>query len=834
MRETLNFDRGWLYHAETPRDLEMPETYGFAYVASKTQSMKYGPAAYKHNDNPNSWSFTDEMFPEKWEQVTLPHDYMIGQTPDPEANPARGFVHYHNAWYRRHFRLTSADRGRRITLLFDGVTGSSTFWLNGCLIGHNYCAYTPVELDLSDYVFYDKENVIAVHIDASLIENWNYQGGGIHRHVYLIKTDRVCVDLYGDFVYPRLENGRWRVPVRTTVRNDAYTPAEVKLVHTLTAPDGGKAAEFSVLGTVPARTLSDLDAETTVSDPRLWDVDSPEQYTLTTAVYRKSPAVEEAAEIASADGNSVFRTEVRTIPVDEDGWYECDRYLTRFGFRDVRMDPDKGLFLNGRNVKIKGVCAHQDFGLTGKAVPDNICRYQVKLAREMGANGWRCAHYPHNPATMDALDEMGFLVMAEVRHFASTPEAQRETALSVKRDRNRPGVIFWSSGNEECEYHNIEQGIYIQRAMREEIRKYDPYRPVASAAGAPEKVLVFEACDVIMANYRFKWVDKLHELHPALPFVSSENVAVGTSYGAYFGRREQDGRESAYDHDRDPEERYFGREGTWKDIAARPWMMGGYQWQGFEYRGEAAWPRLCSCSGAVDLFLRPKDSFYQNRSHWTDEPMVYLFPHWNHRGLEGEIIDVWAYTNCESAELFLNGESLGVREVERFGHAEWKVPYAPGRLEVIACRDGKRAASDVRETTGRAAALKLVLENGPVYAGRRDAALVGCYAVDAEGRMVPDASPLVHIDCDPAARVLGTGSDNTDHVPVACRDRRMYMGRVAAAVEVGPQAGEFRVFARADGLDAAVLHITAEAAPAEVSAPGAAVYRDGGGHNADS
>lgn len=807
MREIINFDRGWLYHAETPRDTEMPMNKGLKYVSAKTQTAKYGPAARKHFDVPDSWSFEDEMIPEKWEGVTLPHDYMIGETPDQNENAAWGFVRYHNAWYRKHFTVDPSDRGKRITLLFDAISGNSTIWLNGCLMAHNYCAYTPVEVDISDYVFYDRDNVIAIHIDCTLTENWSYQGGGIYRHAHLIKTDKVCVDLYGDFVYPLLENGKWRVPVRTTVRNDTYGDAQVRLIHALMDPQGKETVSFETFGTAPLRQCTEIQSEGTVTNPKLWDIDTPRQYTLITRVFKKSAGREEAVHIVSADGKHRLDQEEKTFETAADGWYECDSYSTRFGFRDVRMDPDQGLFLNGRHVKIQGICAHQDFGLTGKAIPDNICRYQVQLAKRMGANGWRCSHYPQNPATMDALDEMGFLVMAEVRHFASTAEALHEVDMTVKRDRNRPGVIFWSSGNEELEYHTLEQGLYIQRAMRARIKKLDPYRPVSSAAGFSEKAIVFDACDLLMINYRFYWIDRIHAAHPDLPVVSSENVAVGMSYGTYFGPRPEDGRESAYDHPRDAANRYLGREGTWKDIAQRPWLMGGYQWQGFEYRGEATWPRVCSISGAIDLFLRPKESFYQNQSHWTKEPMVYLFPHWNHQGLEGESIDVWAYTNCDRAELFLNGESLGARTVEEYGHAEWKVPFTPGRLEVKAYRDGKLAAVDVRETTGCAAALQLELESGLAAAGRGDVALVACYALDSEGRRVPDAAVTVHFDCDPTGRVIGTGADNTDHMPVWCRDRKMYMGRAAAAVLIGDEPGEVRVFARAEGLKQAVLHI---------------------------
>ena len=777
MRRILDFDRGWRYHKAVPGEDEASDRYGSMYVSSKTERIKNGPGAYKHFDIPNSWSFDEEIPNEKWENVNLPHDYIIGQTPDPEMGAASGFFHYHNAWYRKHFRVSPEYRDKRIALLFDGVSGNSTIYLNGCLIKYNHCAYTPFEADISDYVFFDRENVIAVYIDMSLIEGWWYRGAGIYRHVRMVVTDKLCVDLYGDYIYPvRSDNpdssDTWEIPISTTIRNDGYDDADVSVVHHIIDKENTERAVFRTSGTVRARDKSELSVAGQFNNPELWDIDSPVLYTLVTEVLK--------------DGQV------------------CDTYSTSFGFRTARFDPDTGFWLNGRHVKITGVCAHQDFGLTGIALPDNIPEYKVRMLKDMGANGFRTSHYPHSPETMDALDRHGFLVLAEIRHFDSNEESMRQIELSVKRDRNRPSVIFWSTGNEELRYHNYEQGISIQRAMAAQVRKYDHYRPITSAVGKPENSVIMPYTDIIGINYSLHLFKDFHARYPDKPMVSTENCAVGSSYGNYTGAHKELGLLDARDHARD--ELHPGREDTWRFIAESDWICGGYQWDAFEHRGEAEWPRLCSASGAIDLFLQPKDAFYQNQSHWSDVPMIHLLPHWNLHGFEGRTVNVWAYTNCEEAELFLNGRSLGRKQIEKYRHGEWDIGFEPGELTAVGYINGKEIAREVRITAGEAYALKLREETLPIHAGLNEICLLTCYAVDRDGNIIPDARPFVRFQADNGAEISATGSANFDHDPVTRTERRMYAGRISVGVRaVNP--GKTTIYAYADGLLPAILDI---------------------------
>ena len=787
MRITELFNRGWRFSPDENEPVRPKHKAGY-YISAKTERAKWGPAAFRHNDAPEVDPFERELSGERWFPVDLPHDYIIGQTPSREEAITTGGFHYHSAWYRKHFRLPPEYEGRRVTLLFEGVRGDSAVWLNGCLLQRNHGGYTPFEVDLTDCLRFDEENVLAVHVDPTEPEGWWYLGAGIFRDVRLTVTDPVSVDLYGVFVFPVREEEGWRVPIRTTVRNDSYEPREVLVRSRIIGPDGQPAAESRVALGLDARSAADAADEIRVLSPRLWDIGDPALYTLRTELFRAE----------GPDGG---------IPSGE----PFDAVETRFGFRTARFDPEHGFFLNGRQVKLRGVCAHQDFGLTGIAVPENIQRHKIRLLREMGANAYRTSHYPHDPAVMDALDEAGMLVMAEVRRFESSPESLGQLETAVKRDRNHPSVILWSTGNEE-DYHTRPQGVRIQRAMSAHLRRFDPYRPVTTAVDQPDGSMVFGFCDVIGVNYKLDSIDRVHASYPDKPVISSENGAVPSSRGVYLGAAES--RALADARDCRTSALSKGREETWKYIASREWISGGFQWIGVSHRGEAVWPRLCSVSGAIDMFLQKKDAFYQNLSHWTDEPMIHLLPHWNFRGMEGLPVEVWAYTNCEEAELFLNGESLGRRTVERYGHAAWQVPYTPGKLEAVGFRQGRPAARDIRETTGGAVRLGLRLENGPICANGRDAALITCFCTDSEGREVPDAEPLVHFDADERfGRVIGTGSADNDPVPVTCPDRRMHAGRISAAVLAGETPGPLRVYARAEGLGGAYLTVELQKQP---------------------
>lgn len=771
MRRKIDFDSGWLFH-EGDIEVQYPAHKGPVYSQAKTERAFNGPASRYYNAVYDDYGTSDrrELCVERWDKVDLPHDYIIKQEPHEENNSAVGFFKYRNSWYRKKFFVDEDSRGQRHILYFEGVASNATVWLNGCLMKHCGDGFTSFEVDISDVVDFGTENVVAVYVETGTCEGWWYEGGGIYRHVSYIITDAVAVDMYGVYVCPRkVRDGLWHTMIETTLVSDRKVKTSARVETLICSADGTVVSSAEAESELEPYSKTVLKYSVDVSSPLLWDTESPNLYTAVTNVY-------ECGELV-------------------------DTYETRFGFREFHIDPDHGLFLNGKHVKIKGVCAHQDFGITGKAVPDNIQRYKVALMREMGANGFRASHYPHSEATMDALDEMGFIVMNEVRRFESTPESLSQLEMLVKRDRNRPSVLFWSIGNEE-RFHGTDEGVRITRRMSAFIKKLDDTRYVTTAYSLGEgHNAIGGELDAIGINYHLYYFDKAHSDYPNIAIFSSENCATGTERGHYLPASPERAFAPAYDTD--PNSGFSSREKTWKAIAEREYLLGGYQWIAFEHRGEAVWPRVCSISGAIDLYLQKKDAFYQNLSMWSDKPIVHLLPHWNFDGFEGESITAAVYTNCEEVELFLNGESLGRRTAEKYTCLKWDVKYVPGEIKAVAYNGGKAVCEDKHITSGKASKLVMRAEN-KAEANGRDLLLVTCYCIDENGIEVPDAEPFVHFYSNEIGEIVGTGSSNIDHAPPHLPDRQMYAGRITVAVRLN-EHGTLKLYAKANGLSAGIF-----------------------------
>ena len=764
MGTQIRLNGDWLFHKgdiKVPR----PTDKGVTYSQSKTVRKLIGPAAYGYYDITDSYEYEIEVDArsEGWKHVNLPHDFIIDQDNDPSQNNAHGFFKYDNAWYRKHFELDEDARGKRILLLFEGIAGHSTIYINGCLMKHNYSSYNSFFVDISANVYFDRENVIAVYVNTEEFEGWWYQGGGIYRDVSLLITDPVAIDVYGVYVpAKKVGEKKWRVDFETTVINDTYEDRTVAVESGIYDCNGNQVAAARAEGEVTLREKLTLKYSAEVYNPLLWDTENPNLYTVKTALTEK-------------DGMT-------------------DESTTRIGFRTVELDSEKGLLLNGKKTFINGLCCHQDFGLTGLAVPQNIAKYKIKLLKEMGANGFRTSHYQNSTATMDALDELGFLVMDETRWFEATEEAMEQLETLVKRDRNRPSVIFWSTGNEEP-LHAEENGRLIHKAMAAKIKKLDNTRFITAAeCHAPDNSTIYDDCDLVGINYNLEMYDKIHEQYPDKVFFASECCATGTIRDWNLPSNHNG---KIIDKDHDTGNYFKGRENTWKFLKERPYIIGAYQWAAVEHRGEAEWPVVCSKSGAIDLFLQKKGAFYQNMSHWTDKPMAHIVPHWNFKGLEGESIPVTVYTNCDELELFLNGESLGRKPIEKYGHGEWEVRYVPGTLEVKGYREGKLVAEDQRKTSKPADRLVLRADN-KFEANGTDIALFTCECIDEDGLPVPNAAEFVKFSASAPAIIIGTGSANDDHNRVSLAERRMYAGKITVAVRPAYGQKTLELFAESD------------------------------------
>lgn len=746
MRQEILLNNGWIFHKGDIAEPVSPDK-GFIYMQSKTERKKSGPAAYAFPDTPNTF-IGDLLSPIKWEYVNLPHDYVLFQDCNKNENCSFGYLRYENAWYRKHFSLPENSENKRILLRFDGIAGKSVIYLNGCLMKHNFSSYNTFEIDITDYVHFDRENVLAVSVNTQGFEGWWYKGGGIYRDVHLTLTENTAIDLFGVYApTKKIDKDLWEVNFETTVVNANYEDKTVNVKSSIIAPDGTVIAESDGKGEVAARDRAVLKYSAVIKNPLLWDCGNPNLYTVKTVIIENGE--------------------------------ETDESFTRIGFRTAEFTVDRGFLLNGKPTYINGVCAHQDFGLTGLAVTRNIAKYKMSLIKEMGANGYRTSHYMQTESYLDACDELGILVFDEARWFESTPEAFEQLDSLIKRDRNRPSVILWSTSNEEP-LHITENGKRLHRSIAAHIRKLDYSRPITAAEDKiPTESKVYADCDVIGINYNLASYDEVHAQYPDKPIIASECCATGTTRDWNY---DSDTFGRLPDRDRDANNWFLGREKTYRFFRERPYISGSFQWAAVEHRGEAAWPRICSASGALDLFLYKKGAFYQNKSHWTQEPMAHIVPHWNFEGLENVYVTV--YTNCEELELFLNGESKGRKQIEKYGRGEWNVKFVPGTLEVKGYINGNEMCSDSRKTAGKPAALKLSQDNDFAF-NKSDIALFTCECVDENGIVVPDAAEFVRFSVSAPAEIIATGSDNCDGLNPANHERKMYMGKIRIAVRNG-------------------------------------------------
>ena len=765
----------WRFH-DGEIEVQRPALKGPVYTQSKTETYRHGPAAIEYPDGMDDFGNGSSLLThERWELVTLPHDYMVNSPIDENENNALGFRKYHPAWYRKHFKAADDWCGKRVELEFLGIATECDIYFNGVWLKHNETQYTPIIVDITDFIRYGgADNVIAVHVTQRTIENWWYNGGGICHKAYINVSSPVSVERDGVYIAPKKLGGdNWEIPITVEVHNDAYSAANAFVECEVLDADGCVIAITSSELAIDARSLSVAAMpKSVVAAPRLWDIDDPYLHTVRTRV--------------SVNGKIT------------------DERTDRFGFRTVEFTVDRGFLLNGKRRYINGICGHEDFSLTGKAVADNVMRHKARMLKEMGVNAYRCAHSMQDEAYMDAFDELGIMVMAETRHFSTAQTHLDELRALVRRDRNRPSVFMWSVGNEE-HYFITDQGRRIAEKMTFEVKRLDSTRPVMTANDKkPEICTVYDTSDLVAVNYNHDLYDYLHEKFPGKPIFASEFAAASTTRAWYFDDRHELGRMSAYDSDIN--QWFISHEHAFRYLYDRPFMMGGFVWSAFEYLGEAKWPRISSCSGAIDIALQRKDAFYQLKSFFSDEPMIHVMPHWNMEGRKN--IRIVAYTNLAFAEVFINGRSLGKQACEKYIANEWRADFEAGELRAVGYdKDGNKVAEDVKVTTGAPYGLKLHLDNeGDVCANNEDLALFTCTVVDAEGREVPDAECEVTFISDKGVRFVGSASDNTDHIPPKSATRRIYSGRALAAF-VPAAPGEMTVYATCQGLKTAAISV---------------------------
>jgi beta-galactosidase len=786
-RERLLLDFGWRFHLGNANDASKDFGLGNGSSGDFQKTGNFLP--------PSNIAFDDSG----WTPVDLPHDWAVELpfTNDPEL-ASKGFYPLGRAypatsvgWYRRVFDLPASDAGKRITLEFDGAYRESLVALNGFYIGQHSGGYDPFSFDVTDFANPGATNVLLVRVDATLSDGWFYEGAGIYRHVWLTKTSPVHVRKWGTFVSSEVRSGDAALSIRTEVENQSGSARSVRVVSTVLDPSGSTVASATAEPhSIDAGAEQTVEQKLNVRNPQLWSLEERNLYKLVTEL--------------RADGVTV------------------DRCETPFGIRTITIDPQKGVFLNGRHVKIKGTCNHQDHAGIGAALPDAVQYYRIRKLQEMGCNSLRTSHNPPTSELLDACDRLGMLVFDETRTMSSNPAGLSQFADLVRRDRNRPCVFMWSMGNEE-HVANTDRGVLILSAMKDLAARLDGTRPVSIAPTGAIGTGGLAVCDVVGYNYMDPGALAYHQAHPEKPVIGTETVSAVGTRGIYITDAAK-GYVSSYDP-----YTTTGRasaEGWWRFCDAQPWLAGGFVWTGFDYRGEPSpygWPNISSQYGIIDTCGFPKDAWYYYQSWWTDRPVLHLFPHWNWPGFEGKEIAVWVHSNLDRVELFHNGRSLGAQQMKKNQHLAWNVSYAPGGIEARGYKGDKLVATVRRETTGAPATLVMTADRSEMGADGEDVAMLAVAVHDAQGRVVPVADNEVTFQVSGPGKLIGVGNgDPTDHASDKGTSRKAFSGLCMALVQSAKQAGSITVQASSPGIAPATVTITARAVPLR---PQVAVWR---------
>lgn len=743
-------------------------------VAQGTDTGK-GPASPGYDDS-------------SWRTVHLPHDFVVEGTFDSKANTDHGSLPTGVGWYRKAFTVPAEDKGRRLAVTFDGIYRNSQVWLNGRSLGRHKSGYIGVRYDITDAVNYGGRNVLVVRADARSFEGWWYEGGGIYRHVWLDKTAATHIAPHGVFVHSTVgDDNTAAIQMEIALQNDAAQNADCRVQATILRPDGGRVASLEVTQSLASGETRLLKPQIKIAAPLLWSIETPNLYRLETRLLK--------------DGK------------------ELDRVTTPFGIRTIRFDANKGFFLNGKPVKLKGTCNHQDFAGVGLAMPDNLLEWRIRKLKEMGSNAYRCSHNPPAAELLDACDRLGMVVMDETRHLGDTtsgkaPRGTKYDDLSelkemVRRDRNHPSIILWSMCNEEG-LQGTEEGGRIFAAMRKATLDLDPTRPVTSAMNGGWGQGISLVQDLQGFNYNPGGYEAYHKRFPNQPAYGSETASAVSTRGEYVNDKTK-GYVSAYDVNAPPWAQTA--EVAWKAVAEREWVAGAFVWTGFDYKGEPTpygWPCINSHFGIMDMCGFPKDTYYYYQAWWSGKDVVHLLPHWNWAGNDGKLVEVWCHSNADRVELFLNGKSLGAKEMPRLGHLEWKVAYVPGRLEARGYRGGKLIGTDVVETTGAPAQIRLTPHATTVKADGEEVILVTATVLDAKGRVVPFADNEITFTAAGAGQVVGVGNgDPSSHEPDRAAKRKAFHGLCMAVVQAGETPGTITFTASAPGLKGASLTLKA-------------------------
>lgn len=798
-------------------------TFGLFLTAAARQIIPFNEG-WKFSlggpDGAESITFDDRG----WEEVRLPHDWAVAGPFDPNGDGNTGKLPWRGqGWYRKQFTVNASDAGRRLYFLFDGIMAFPKVYINGQMAGQWDYGYNSFYLDVTDFISFGAENLIAIHVDTRRHDSRWYPGAGIYRKVSLILTDPVHIPIWGTYVTtPEATDTYADVQVRTEVKNAGSSAVNVELRTTVYSPQGDVVTTDAKTREINVGTTHTFDQWFTLTRPQRWDIDHPVRYRVRSEVL--------------VNGQRV------------------DDYTTPFGIRTFRYTPNDGFYLNGRRVQMKGVNLHHDHGPLGAKFLPRAMERQLEIMQSMGCNAIRTSHNIPAPELLEMCDSMGLLVFDEAfdkwdGKADILPETdfdefmERQFRNFIKRDRNHPSVVLWSVGNEMRDIQgNVNNGLARLHTAVNLVRKYDPTRPVTMANDQMENVKWrhWDYYDIHAWNYGRRY-RPAREKDPSEPVIISESASTVSTRGYYeFPLPAQKdefsnaGQVSSYDLNAPPWAEPADLDFYWQE--EDQYVVGEYVWTGFDYLGEPTpyhdfWARhnnlpqsrvaRSSYFGIVDLVGIPKDRYYLYRSYWApEEYTLHILPHWNWKGKEGEKVPVFVYTNCDAAELFINGKSQGMRfkkpksddPYERY-RLMWKeTVYEPGEVKAVAYKEGAVIGEKVVRTAGEAARLKLSPDRKNMHADGEDLCYVLLEMYDADGNLCPNADQEVQFEVEGPAFIAGVGNGNPQsHESLVADKVKLFYGKGMLILQsAGAETGTVRVRAKVAGLADSVAAVVFE------------------------
>jgi beta-galactosidase len=795
----------------------------FMLIASGTTAQKINKTRmsfdfdwrFALNDHPGAEQ--PEFDDSNWRLVDVPHDISI-EHPFDSANrtgAGGGYTYSGIGWYRKHFRSVPGFSGRKVEVLFDGVYRNSEVWINGHYLGIRPYGYSSFYYDLTQYLKpAGQENVIAVKVNTTEQPNsrW-YTGSGIYRHVWLVAKNKLHIDQWGVFARTvEANNDKASIDISIALSNETRGDRSCTVITKLinaAGKEAGRATSKVRAGSGPALQI---EQNIRISKPALWSVEQPRLYRL---------------EVEVQSGGKVV-----------------DHYISSFGIRIAQFDPNKGFFLNGKQVKLKGVNNHHDGGPLGAAVLDGTHKRQLEILKSMGCNALRMSHNPPSPELLAYADTFGFVVIDELfdewmdgktpggyaPHF--TKWYEKDVENWIRRDRNHPCVIAWSIGNEVREQYNKENALKITRMLIEASRRYDTTRPFTAACNEIVNANAFgmaDLLDIVGYNYQEAYYKTDHKKYPNRVIFGSETVM----YPYHPGDCNQ-----------------LHSYNQWLEGQLKEYVAGEFLWTGFDYIGEAGigdvgtgcefwkkwptWPWRGASCGVIDMCGFPKPGYWFRKALWNKEPMVHMavqtdtsarnrelcsfwsWPkvetHWNH-DRKGDTLAVHVYTNVPEVELKLNGRSLGTRkwELNKEAFLFWEVPYEPGKLEAIGkTADGKKVSFAV-QTAGEPATIMLSPDKKVLKANRQDLSYVAVQVLDVNGLPVPFANNRITFEVTGAGKLAAVGNgDQQSHTPLKGNQMEAWQGKCIALVQSTGRKGEITITARSGSLPVATTTLKAE------------------------